>query len=29
VLPGHGQAWSRGIPAALAEVRAAARPAGT
>jgi glyoxylase-like metal-dependent hydrolase (beta-lactamase superfamily II) len=29
VLPGHGQAWTRGIRAALAEVRAAARPAGT
>jgi glyoxylase-like metal-dependent hydrolase (beta-lactamase superfamily II) len=24
VLPGHGQAWTRGVAAALAEVRAAA-----
>ena len=27
VLPGHGQAWTRGVAAALAEVRAAARHA--
>jgi glyoxylase-like metal-dependent hydrolase (beta-lactamase superfamily II) len=27
VLPGHGQAWTRGLPAALAEVRAAAAAA--
>jgi glyoxylase-like metal-dependent hydrolase (beta-lactamase superfamily II) len=26
VLPGHGQAWTRGVAAALAEVRAAAAP---
>jgi glyoxylase-like metal-dependent hydrolase (beta-lactamase superfamily II) len=24
VLPGHGQAWTRGVEAALVEVRAAA-----
>lgn len=29
VLPGHGQAWTRGVAAALAEVRAAARSATT
>jgi glyoxylase-like metal-dependent hydrolase (beta-lactamase superfamily II) len=27
VLPGHGQAWTRGVAAALAEVRATSRPA--
>ena len=27
VLPGHGQAWTRGVAAALAEVRAISRPA--
>ncbi len=29
VLPGHGQAWTRGVAAALAEVRATSRPAAT
>ena len=29
VLPGHGQAWTRGVAAALAEVRATARPGAT